>query len=90
VATTATVTLTMSAPATSKAFTPVAPATGNTEAALFVYAAAAPPAPPAVPGTGAASGPYYGTISTTSPMSSASLESSCPQVHSRSVFPTFA
>jgi hypothetical protein len=64
VATTATVTLTMSAPATSKAFTPVAPATGNTEAALFVYAAAAPPS---VPGTGAASGPYYGTISTTSP-----------------------
>jgi len=63
VATTATVSLTLSVPATSKAFTPPALAPGNTDAALFVY----PGAVPAVPGTGALSGPYFGAISTTNP-----------------------
>jgi hypothetical protein len=65
--TTGAVTLSLSAPATSKSFVPTTTgATGNSDAVMFVYAGAEP-AVLLAPGTGAASGPYYGTISSGSP-----------------------
>jgi hypothetical protein len=73
-ATTGTLTLSLSSPATSKAYAPpvtgVAPATttytGNSDAVAFVYAGAEPAILP-VPGTGAFAGPYFGSISSGTP-----------------------